>query len=76
MQHDKGPQLAHYLGKHLDVAESINLMKLGEISAQLANVKPTKQPSAAPDPIKPVKPGGSLNKSEDEKSMAEIYEDD
>lgn len=73
MQHDKGPQLAHYLGKHLDVAENITLMKLGEISAQLANVKPIKQLSAAPDPIEPVKPGGTLNKSLDDMSMDEIY---
>ena len=73
MQAENGPQLAHYLGKHLDVAESISLMKLGEISAQLKNVKPTNKQSAAPDPIEPVKSGGSLNKSMDDMSMDEIY---
>ena len=73
MTHDKGPQLAHYLGKHLDVAENITLMKLGEISAQLATKPITKAPSAAPEPIEPVKPGGSLNKDQSEMSMDEIY---
>ena len=73
MQAENGPQLAHYLGKHLDVAENITLMKLGEISAQLKNVKPTNKQSAAPDPIVPVKSGGTLNKSMDDMSMAEIY---
>ncbi len=73
MLHENGPKLAHYLGKHLDIAENITLMKLGEISAQLANVKPIKQPSAAPDPIEPVKPGGTLNKNQEDMSMEEIY---
>ena len=76
MTHDKGPQLAHYLGKHLDVAENITLMKLGEISAQLATKPITKAPSAAPEPIDPVKPGGALNKSQDEMSMEEVYAQD
>lgn len=83
MQSDKGPQIAHYLGKHLDIADVIATaspmvaaMKLGEISAQLSNNKPTKQPSAAPDPIKPVKPGGKLNKNLEDMSMAEIYENE
>ena len=80
MQSEKGPQIAHYLGKHLDVADVIATaspmvaaMKLGEISAQLSNTKPTKQPSAAPDPIEPVKAGGKLNKNAEDMSMDEIY---
>jgi len=73
MQNENGPQLAHYLGEHLDVAENITLMKLGQISAQLATTKPTKQPSAAPDPIEPVKPGGTLNKKMEDMSMEEIF---
>ena len=72
MQHDNGPKLAHYLGTHLDQAETITLMKLGEISAQLAIVKPTKQPSAAPDPIEPVTSGGTLNKSMEDMDMEDI----
>jgi len=76
MTNEKGPELAYYLGKHLDVAENIDLMKLGTISAQLATIKPTKAPSAAPEPIEPVKPGGTLNKSQDEMSMDEIYAQD
>ena len=80
MQSENGPQLAHYLGKHLDIADQISTaspmvaaMKLGEISAQLSNVKPNKQPSAAPNPIEPVSPGGKLNKNVEDMSMDEIY---
>ena len=80
MQSDKGPQLAYYLGQHLDVAADIAsadpivaAMKIGQISATLADTKPVKQPSAAPDPIEPVNSSGSLPKAQEDMSMDEIY---
>jgi len=72
-KHEKGAEIAHYLSKHLDVADGINLMKLGEIAARLGATKPTKQPSAAPEPVTPVKPGATLNKDMSDMSMEEIY---
>lgn len=80
MESDNGPQLAYYLGKHLDVADQIAsaspmmaAMTLGQISAQLANAKPNIKLSAAPEPVEPVNSSGSLSKSQDEMSMDEIY---
>ncbi len=80
MQADNGPQLAYYLSKNLDIADEVAnaspmdaAMKLGMISAQLANPKPTNQPSAAPDPIDPIMPGGKLSKEQEDMSMDEIY---
>jgi len=68
MQHEKGPELAYYLGKHLDVADEIvNMspvsaaMKLGQISAQLSAPTQTKATSAAPDPINPISTGGTVS---------------
>jgi len=80
MQSDNGPQLAYYLGKHLDVADEIAAanpiaaaLKLGEISAQLAATTKTVKTSAAPAPIVPVGSGGSPSKSQEDMSMDEIY---
>lgn len=80
MQHEKGPEMAYYLGKHLDVADSIAnsdpitaAMTLGQISAQL-DAKPKQVvTSAAPDPIVPVGSAGVSNRSQDDMSMEEIY---
>lgn len=62
----ENPKLAYYLGKHLDVADEISrmsptaaAMRLGQISAQLSNANPTKETSAAPDPIDPINSGGT-----------------
>ena len=80
MQSDNGPQLAYYLGKHLDVADNIASLppmqaaiQLGVISTQLANAKPEIKTSAAPEPIVPVNASGSVAKSQDDMSMEEIY---
>ena len=80
MQSDKGPELAYYLGKHLDVADEIATaspmvaaMKLGQISAQLTATTKTVKQSAAPEPIDPVGSGGVSHKNEEEMSMEEIY---
>lgn len=80
MQAEKGPELAYYLGKHLDVADEIAsaspfvaAMRLGEISAKLGAVQTKTVQSAAPDPIEPISSGGSLSKDMGEMSMEEIY---
>ena len=79
-QSDKGPELAYYLGKHLDVADEIAnaspmaaAMQLGAISARLGAVKPNIAPSAAPEPIEPISSGGSVSKDIGDMSMDEIY---
>lgn len=80
MMQENGPQLAYYLSKHLDVADTIAnsppiqaALELGRISHQLLTTKPIKQPSAAPEPIEPVSSGGKLNKELEDMSMDEIY---
>ncbi|MEE8207806.1 MAG: hypothetical protein V3T88_02435 [Nitrosomonadaceae bacterium] len=80
MQSDKGPELAYYLGKHLDIADEIATaspmvaaMKLGQISAQLSAPVTATKTSAAPDPIEPIESGSSLSKNVEEMSMDEIY---
>jgi len=80
MQHEKGPEMAYYLGKHLDVADSIATadpmtaaIQLGQISAQLTATPKTVVTSAAPDPIEPVGSSGISNKAQEDMSMSEIY---
>lgn len=76
---EKGPELAYYLGKHLDVADRLAntdplaaALELGKISAGLSN-KRTKQTTKAPDPVKPAGSGGVSTKSQDKMTMEEIY---
>lgn len=64
MSRDNGPELAYFLGNHLDIADKIVNMnpvaagiKIGEISQKLAEPKQIK-PSSAPDPIEAVSSGG------------------
>ena len=65
MESDMGADLAYHLGSHPEVLEKIvalkpyaALMELGKLEAKLATPPaPKKQPSKAPDPIKPL--GGS-----------------
>jgi hypothetical protein len=81
MSDENGPQLAYYLGNNLDKAEQIFHMptykaaaELGKISAKLSNGKPNKKPTQAPDPVRPIKPGGGvISKEQAEMSMEEIY---
>jgi len=76
---DKGPELAYYLGKHLDVADRINAAsplsaarELGKISAKLSAGKLTKLTNA-PDPLLTTGSGGSPSKkSSDTPSMEEV----
>ena len=62
---DNGPELAYYLGTHLDVAERLAgmsgpraVLELGRISAGLAGVK-QKKLTNAPKPVRPVGTGGA-----------------
>ena len=71
MQADNGPQLAYYLGKHLDVADEIAsaspmqaAMLLGAISERFKAAKTNVKQSAAPEPIDPISSGGAIPKSE------------
>lgn len=80
MQHEKGPEMAYYLGKHLDVADQVATsdpyvaaMTLGQISAQLTATTKTVTTSAAPEPIEPINSGGVSNPSMEDMSMEEIY---
>lgn len=80
MQSDKGPEIAYYLGKHLDVADMIATadpmtaaMKLGQISAQLTATTKTVKTSAAPEPIEPINSGGVSTRNMEDMSMEEIY---
>lgn len=64
MAMENGPELAYFLGSHLDIADSIVQMnpvaagiKIGEIARKLAEPKQVKQ-SSAPAPIEPLKSGG------------------
>lgn len=88
---DNGPQLVHYLGTHLDVADKISNIKnpaiaaleLGKISAGLKR-KPEKQKTKATKPIEPeARSGGKLSRSLEERvdkgdtpSMDEIWKMD
>lgn len=67
MSQKNGPELAYFLGNHLDIADSIVKMnpvaagiKIGEISRKLSEPKQIK-PSKAPEPIDPLRSGGSIS---------------
>lgn len=77
---ENGPQVAYYLGKHLDVADEIAssspiqaAIRLGEIRTLLSSSKPETKPSSAPDPVETITSGGGANKDVGEMSMEEIY---
>lgn len=67
---ENGPQLVHYLGKNLELADKIASLnpydaavQIGIISANLAaKTKPVKPTSTAPEPINPIKSGGQAIK--------------
>ena len=66
MEDVKGPELAHYLGTHLDQADKISQMnpiaaaiEIGRISAKLAEPKQIKT-SSAPEPIEEISSGGVI----------------
>lgn len=74
-----GPQVSHYLAKHLDVAgEVANLsptmaaVKLGQISMGLSADNKTVTPSQAPAPVSTIAGGAAVNKDMSDMSMDEI----
>lgn len=67
MDSENSAELAYFLGSHLDIADKVANMnpvragvELGKIAARLAEPKHIK-PSNAPDPIDPLKGGGSTS---------------
>ena len=70
MAMDNGPEVAYFLGNHLDVADQLASLnpvnggiKLGELSHKLRSSKP--KISNAPDPIEPVTGGAAIETSID-----------
>lgn len=77
--YELGPQVSHYLAKHLDVAyelagasPTMAAVRLGQISMGLSPDNKQVKPSTAPDPVKTIAGGGAVSKSQDEMSMDEI----
>lgn len=78
MSLENGAEMVYHLGTHLDKADSLAnmtpmaaMMEIGRISTTMST-KPETKLSAAPDPIEPIKAGSSIDKSDDEMSMAEF----
>ncbi len=77
--YELGPQVSHYLAKHLDIANEVAnasstmaAVRLGQISMGLSADNKTIKPTTAPEPVKTLAGGGSISKSQDEMSMDEI----
>ncbi len=75
LEGDAGPKLVAYLADHLEVAEGISPVKLGQLSAKLSALKPVQQTKASA-PIVPVKPGGAVRKNLSDLSMDELIDGD
>jgi len=67
MSMENGPQMAHYLGKHLDVADEIAsaspmmaAIKLGQIAGRLTATTKTTEKTNAPAPVETIKPGNAV----------------
>jgi len=79
MEDSKGPELAYYLGTHLDITDKIVSMnpiaaaiEIGRISQRLA--EPTQiKPSSAPEPIKAVSSGGVVSSDIGDKMSTEAW---
>jgi len=77
---ENAPNLVHYLGKNLDLANTIASLdpinaavQVGIISAKLsAPIKPAVTPSTAADPIDPISSGGSVSTENNEHGV--VYE--
>jgi len=71
MQSEQGAEIVYHLGSNLEVAESLAqmspgmaMMEIGKLSTRLS-AKPEIKPSAAPEPIVPVKAGSALTSNID-----------
>lgn len=76
---DNGPQMAHYLGSHLDVAERIAsatpvqaAMEIGRIAAGMAVPASTITASGAPAPVETLSGAAGVSKDLEDMSMEEI----
>lgn len=76
----KGPEIVHYLGQHIDLADRIASsspavagMEIGRLSAQLSNQK-LKPSSKAPKPPQTLGGGAQSSKKLEDMSMEEVYE--
>jgi hypothetical protein len=77
---ENGPQMAHYLGTHLDVADEIAnappmvaAVRLGQIAAGFAAPTKTVEKTSAPKPVDTLAgAGGGVGKDLDDMSMDEI----
>lgn len=77
--YELGPQVSHYLAKHLDVANEVAsasptmaAVKLGQISMGLTADNKTVKPTTAPEPVKTLSGGATVSKSQEDMSMDEI----
>lgn len=78
LEMDNGPQVAYYLGNHLDVVDEINALgpvaaalRIADLSRKLKPAEP--KISTAPDPITSIKSGGGkVTKNTDDMSVEEL----
>lgn len=77
--YELGPQVSHYLAKHLDIANEVAsasptmaAVKLGQISMGLTADNKQVKPTTAPEPPQTLSGGASVEKPMDEWSMDEI----
>ncbi|MCK5600861.1 hypothetical protein KAR91_03270 [Candidatus Pacearchaeota archaeon] len=77
--YELGPQVTHYLAKHLDVANEVAsasttmaAIKLGQISMGLTADTKTVTTTKAPEPVETIAGAGGINKSQEDMSMDEI----
>ncbi len=78
--YELGPQVSHYLAKHLDVANEVAsasptmaAVKLGQISMGLTADTKTVKPTTAPEPVSTIAGGASVTKEQSEMSTLEIF---
>lgn len=76
---ENGPQMAHYLGKHLDVADEIAsaspvqaAVRIGQIAAALSVNNKQVSTTSAPEPVSTLSGAAGVAKDLDEMSMDEI----
>lgn len=77
--YELGPQVSHYLSKHLDVATEVAnasptmaAIKLGQISMGITADSKAVKPSNAPEPVRTLTGGASISKDMSDMSMDEI----
>ena len=78
LEMDNGPEVAYYLGNHLDLVDEINALnpvaaalKIADLSKKLKPAEP--KISSAPDPVTSIKSGGGkVTKNEDDMTVEEL----